>query len=1138
MRIKIFLLMSLMLCLPTAAWAQTSRGTVTGTVTDVNGAVIQGANVVLINTQTTVERSTVTNNEGYYRFDAVDLGTYSIRTTAANFGESLKTGVQVQANQVSDNNVQLAPAGQQITVDVTADSAALLQTEAPVRGGNIETKQITELPIALRNPVALALTLPGVSTNRYGNGVQSFSVNGARQRSNNFLIDGTENNDISVAGQGFQITNPDAVQEVSVQTSNYDAEFGRAGGAVVNVITKAGTNDFHGSLSYLGDSTRDDAITTAQSRDPVVVARGYPLKGTEHWMSGTIGGPVILPRFGEGGSMFGYNGRNRTFFFVAIQDQRQGAQTASTVTTLSTAGRLRLRSLFPLGTNPRVDTYLSLTQGVDATANLFTTDLGLGRGGIEFGEASPSFPLTLSDFQTQFRIDHKIGENDQLSVRYLSDFNGTPVGGFLGGNFPDVITSQQNKYQNALITETHVFSPSMTNEMRLSYNRIDLSFPLDPKNPLGQTLACIQITNISNCATTGGTQLTVNSVFPQGRVANNYVLQDTVTYVRGNHTFRGGLDILMQRSRQFAPINERGDTRYGDSSVGGVTFSAFANFVDDFGGSGSANRTFGSARYYPELIRQAYFLQDRWKYSQSLTLTFGLRYENFGVPFNTLRTSAFTGLFNIDPVTFTGPFNQPNSIPHDNNNFAPTFGIAYSPSLEGDGFMARLVGQQKTVIRAGYQIGYDSFFNNLASNASTAAPNVVQTVTTSTPTAANPRGLANLSSLVPTAPRALTPQDAQNNLLAPNLVNPYYQRWSLSIQRALPFNMVAEVAYVGSKGTKLYVTEDLNPVVPAALQRRPANFATIPASRLSQRLDVLQGARNIRTNGGDSNYHSGQFQLTRRFANNFSVTGAYTWSKLIDNGSDTFTLTAVSSQGTAALPSAFGGLRSDRGLSLFNRAHRASITYVYAIPFMREQRGFIGHLLGGFEVSGVTTFESGVPLNILNGTDADGIGGAADRPVLNPDGQRGVRAIIATASSPSPTGYVNPEVVIGHTAGGADIFQPIDPLTAQYIQAGAGTRFPVGNLGRNTALTPGINNWNMNITKRTRISETTHLELRAEFYNLLNHPQYGTPSVSPFSGGATGVGSVLSSTPSGQFLDARFGDGGGRVVRYMIKFVF
>src|ERR1051325_7045709 len=716
MRIKLFLLIGLMLCLPPAAWAQTSRGTVTGTVTDANGAVIQGANVVLTNTQTTVERSTVTNNEGFYRFDAVDLGTYSIRTTAASFGESLKTGVQVQANQVSENNVQLAPAGQQITVDVTTDSAALLQTEAPVRGGNIETRQITELPIALRNPVSLALTLPGVSTNRFGFGVGTFSVNGSRGRSNNFLIDGTENNDISVAGQAFQITNPDAVQEVSVQTSNYDAEFGRAGGAVVNTITKSGTDDFHGSLAYLFDVTRDDAITNTQSLIASIRQRGHPPRGTEQYYAGTLGGPVLLPHFGEG-KPFSYDGRQRTFFFVAWQEQFRSSSTSANRTVLTPAGRAALRNLFPAGTNPRVDLLLDVTKNVIGESSFQNIDIGARPGcpapcNIQFGTGALFVPQTYRERQAQLRIDHMIGQNDQFSARYLFDDQKDPLGG--GITFPGFGTANNNTYQNLLFTETHTFSASWTNEARLAYNRILIDFPLDPSDTLGLTLPRFDISTLS--------QFGIATNLPQGRVANNYVLQDTITYLRGNHSFRFGLDLLQQRSRQFAPIVERGLLTF--RSGGG--FTALGNYIDNFAGSGGGTqKDFGSPRYYPFLFRQAYFAQDRWRVSDSTTLTLGMRYENFGNAINTLQTAAFTGLFNVDPVTFAGPYSQPNEVKNDNNNFAPTFGLAYSPAFE-NGFLARIFGNRDTVIRMGYQLGYDSFFNNIASNAATSSPNVVR----------------------------------------------------------------------------------------------------------------------------------------------------------------------------------------------------------------------------------------------------------------------------------------------------------------------------------------------------------------------------------------------------------------------------
>src|ERR1051326_439707 len=285
------------------ASAQTSRGTVIGTAQDPTGAVIPGAMVTLTNVNTGVSRETKTNEEGIYRFDAVDLGTYKIAFFQPGFDRLEKTDIRVTANPtvLVDMNLQLGKI--EGAVSVVAEPGVLLQTTAPVRGGNISEVQIKELPVALRNPTLLALTLPGVISNRGGFGDNTFAVNGARTRSNNFLIDGTENNDISVAGQGFKITNPDAVQEVSVQTSNYDAEFGRSGGAVVNVITKSGTNQFHGTLSYLLDSRRDDAITSSESRDPNIAKNGLPF-GIQNIFSGTLGGTIH---------------RDQTFFFTAYQ---------------------------------------------------------------------------------------------------------------------------------------------------------------------------------------------------------------------------------------------------------------------------------------------------------------------------------------------------------------------------------------------------------------------------------------------------------------------------------------------------------------------------------------------------------------------------------------------------------------------------------------------------------------------------------------------------------------------------------------------------------------------------------------------------------------------------------------------------
>jgi hypothetical protein len=255
-----------------------------GLITDPSGAAIAGAAVQLLNTGTNVTRETTSNGSGLYRFDAIDPGMYTVSIKAGGFRTAKTATIEVAASQVASVDVKLEIGETSNTVEVSAQGA-VLQTESAVRGGNIDTKNITDLPFSSRNPVSLVLTLPGVSTNRYGNGVSTFAVNGTRGRSNNFQIDGTENNDISVTGQAFQIKNPDAVQEVSAQTSNFDSEFGRAGGAVVNVITKSGTNQFHGSAGYLLDVTNDDAITNTQGLNPAILQRGSPPPGNDQWFS-------------------------------------------------------------------------------------------------------------------------------------------------------------------------------------------------------------------------------------------------------------------------------------------------------------------------------------------------------------------------------------------------------------------------------------------------------------------------------------------------------------------------------------------------------------------------------------------------------------------------------------------------------------------------------------------------------------------------------------------------------------------------------------------------------------------------------------------------------------------------------------
>ena len=1093
------------------AAGQTSRGTVTGLVSDTQKAAVPAATIDLTNTATNVVRSTHSNESGLYRFDAVDPGTYTLQVKNSGFRTFAARPFVVGAAQVITVDAMLEIGELQQVVEVSAD-AVLLQTEAPVRATNITTKQIDELPVAARNPYMLALTAPGVTSNKFTNPTATFAVNGGRGRSNNFMIDGTDNNDISVAGQGLKIANPGLIQEVNVQLANYDAEFGRAGGAVVNVVTRSGSNNFHGQLGFMLDSTWDDAISSSLSNSPEVQARGHNLPGTENQYDASLGGRII---------------RDKLFFHASYLELRQHSTSAIEMVTFTPAGRARFAELFPRGRNRNADLLQDLTAGNDATFRPFNVDLGLGRGNIEFGRGLYPYTQTARQRQYGSKIDAHFSDRDILSGRFIIDDQFLPQGGELA-SFPSFVTSNTSKTYAIALTETHVFSPGLTNEVRLSYMRVNVDWPLDPANPLGKTSPLLAIQGLN---TTASFPYGVTANFPQGRVYNNYTLQNTTSWVKGTHTIRFGVDLLNQRARQAAPFNERGSIDYR-SSTG---FTGLANFVDDFGGvNGAAIRAFGNPFYYPSLYRQAYFVQDRWRMTSSLTLSLGLRYEYFGTPFNVIPAPAYTGLYNIDPVTFTGPFGQPNKVNDDKNNFSPMVGIAYAPTFEG-GVLRWLFGEHRTSFRSGYGIGYDSYFNNITSNASATAPNNISVTNTSLTSTTDTRGAANWSTQLPTVAPPPNPLGNQTGV-AKNLVNPYYQRWSFTIQRELPSNVLLDLGYVGSKGTKLFASEQLNPLVPTSL-RAPIP-ASVPANRTQGRLDPLQGSRQIRTNGGSSSYNSFQTEVKKRMSNGFQFGASYTWSKSIDNGSELFNYGNTASLALWAVPGYYGGGTIDRAVSAFDRPHRFVFHYVYELPWMKEQRNILGYIVGGWQLSGITAYESGNPFTVTNGTDSDGLEGN-DRPNFNPAGKPGVRAVWAPAES--PTGYVNPDVP---GPNGTFVRTPIDPREARFIGLPANQDpskvGPIGNLGRNTERAPGLKNWDVNIVKRFRIREGMAFQVRGEFYNIFNTPQYTTVSVSPFSPAqnAQTIPANVNSSQPGVFLNPTSVDGGGRVIRWQARLEF
>src|SRR6266498_244082 len=794
---------------------QTSKGTVTGLVTDPNGAVVAGAEVELKNPATNQNRTTTTNDSGLYRFDAVDLAVYDLTIRAKGFRTLTNTGLEVQANRIATLDIKLEIGSTEATVNINATAGELLQTSDPVRGGNFTPKQVQELPISTLNPYDLGRLLPGVATAtggaQFGNASQ-FSVNGQRPRGNNYLIDGTENNDISVTGPANQINNEDAVAEVSLQTGLFSAEFGRAGGGVFNLITKSGTNDFHGTGRWLILSQRFNALSTNDHN----AGRTKPGVFTENIFGGTIGGPLPLPRFGEGGRMF-TRGKDRTFFFLGLQYDRFRSTTlfgGSGFRVPTQNGVNQLLAMFPPGTNPRVDLYLAAIGSARGQTTLQTIALGTGpnglgavvnRGSVETGLIQIAAPSLSNDRQWVLRVDHKVNDKHQLAFRYLDDNNINPASAM---NSPFFTRDFVGFSRNFLVTHTWVVSPSVTNELRVSpYGVINFNFPISPTDPpLAFTMQNIGITNLS--------AIGIATNIPQFRIAKNYLVQDTVTKIHGTHTFRFGAEFLKQVAQQHPPFNERGSFGF----TNGVGFTALANFIDNFSGqNGTANINIGQPIYHPNLFRQSYFFQDTWKATQALTLTLGLRYENFGQPANSaFQFPAFAG---FDPAQFL----VPNKVNPDNNNFGPIVGLAYVPHATS-GLLHWLFGEGKGVIRIGYQVTYDTFFNNLLSNIAADAPKNFAVTNTG---AATGSGTATwFPGAIPTvAPTLTTANSTQTSVFNPDVRNPYTQRWSVGLQRDLPGKFILDASYVGSAGRKLFVSEDLNPIVnPSTGARLFPNF--------------------------------------------------------------------------------------------------------------------------------------------------------------------------------------------------------------------------------------------------------------------------------------------------------------------------
>ena len=1066
--------LSTVLALALAAHAQTSRGTLTGTVMDSTGAVVTGAPITLTGADTGVKLSTVSNDAGVYRFDAVDLGVYELQVAHPGFRTYVDAGINVEANRTTTVDPRLEIGAAETRIEVNGESSEMLFKDSPLRGGNFQPREVRDLPLPGLNPLSLTRTLPG-ATDAAGSSINAglvnagaaFSINGQRPRSNNYMLDGTDNNDIWLTGETQVFTIADAIEEVSVQTGNFSVEFGRAAGGVLNVITKSGTNDLHGTMLWRFQSQRFDSVSNLNKLDGIKQAAF-----SDNIFGFTAGGPIR---------------KNKTFFFAGFQQQYEHS-TSNNLMQIPTASAVAsLQSLFP--TNPRLDLYLGALGSLRGTGAPFSVPLGadpqtgLDRGNVQFAAGSYTFPAKNDGPQWLGRIDHYQSEAHRLSLRFTYDSLLTlpcPCGSSGGViSFPGFIKEQAFTHDNAVFADSYTFGPSYTNEFRFSYERPDalLGTPWPGSVPAAQTLPGITITGV---AAPGLNNL------GQSYYGNNFLFQETQTKLTGGHAFRYGVELIRQNIIETPAAATAGHIAFVPTANG--SYSAFANFLDDFSGPSAVNtRVFGATPFHPGELRQSYFIQDNWKVTPALALTLGLRYENSGQPANSLRYPAFAG---FDPSQFL----VRHKVHRDNLDFGPAFGLAWSP-LSHSGALARLLGQRKTVFRGGYQISYDAFFTQLMNSAAVGTPNAINTPTPPAPNTG--RGAPNWFEQLPTSAAAPSLTDAQNALDS-HLRSPYTERWSFGFQRQFPQSLLVDVSYVGSESHRLYTPADLNPRLLTNVRPYP-NYGPV----------------TVIDNEGNSSYHAFQARLDRRFRRGFQLSASYTWSKNIDSISDTSGGLAQSPKSNVALtsvPISQGGLKLDRGLSDYDRTHRLTIVYLWAIPGPRS--GWMSYALRGWTLAGVTTFQSGTPFTVGNGFDRNNDTFSEDRPDIgNPNAPLNTRAIISTKCA---TGYQN-----------ADTLSCVSQGDVHWIE---GVGFPnAATVGRNTLHTGGTNNFDLNLTKSIPLGEKRLLELRWEAFNAFNHPQF--IQVPPMS--------VLNTiTPAGRFLNRDFTDSGIRTMWVQAKVVF
>ena len=1095
---RLLMLLTLLLaCLCCPALAQNS-GSISGEVRDEKQAVITGATVNMRNIQTNESRVAQTNSDGRYHFASVPVGAYEITVESTGFAKYQQSGITLALNQSAVVDVTMKPGALQEVVNVV-ENASMLNTSTSEVGTRFDEKRLAELPLATtRSVYNIALSAPGVSQLNSGQsafaGGTNFSSNGGRTRSNNFMIDGQDNNNFGVAGSTIPLNNPDAIQEVRLITNQFSAEYGRNSSAVFNAITRSGTNQFHGSGFWFHNDNALNACSNTQkagatgfcnpnSTDPSHQHAPFRI---ENQLGGTIGGPLHLPRFGEGGPSI-INGTDRTFFFFAIQrwwDRQLGVgQTLNGAPTV--AGKAIIQQA--AGDLPQVRALLDFLPAATTPLNQTVRFVRNGQTFVvPVGSLTGSQASTYDDWQTSIRIDHRFNDKHTLNGRYLYQDSGAL------GSIPGVAASQITppgfssivpaRTQGVNLQLTSVLSPKWINELRGAFLRsANATIALDPRSEQIPSMEIVELGLSGFNAGPTRTAIGLGVNLPQNQTRNTYQLQDNISYTNGRHAWKFGADIRRNQLHQLFKPTTRGLLEYATLDFLVKDLATRANINKDLPGTAQV--------LHSDWHDFFFFGQDEWRVRPNFTLTLGLRYENAGQPIGDLvdYNQPVLAAANNDPRFVLTP------VPgRDNNNFQPRIGFNWNPHTSSDGVMGWLTGGDKLVLRGGYTRTHDYAFTNIALNIWSSFPFVAAVSSFPTITAPNLAGqnssvIANAFTVLQNPP--FNVNTVNRTIVDENFHMPTYDSVSLEIQREFTRDLVLRVGYVGTKGTGLFESVDANPTLVGCTAANAGNnfCRSIPN----------QGPTRLRTNSGMSIYHSLQTSLEKRLSSGFSAGVHYTYSTFIDTMSEIFNVSA----GEIAVAQDSYNRRSDRARSSFDRPHRLSGNFVYELPYFRDQKGFTGHVLGGWQINSFFTLQSGSPFTPLNGSDPAGalasissLVGNAIRPNLN--------------TTLDLSGMSVEEIL---QAGGRSLFTPI--TAAQRV----------GIAGRNILRSDGINNIDFGLLKNTRLGENQRLQLRADFFNFTNSRDFGIPN---------------STVTSANFLNQWGTDGGNRRIVVGLRYVF